>query len=171
MIPEKTGDTLIDAFGTRHVPAHGDVRIVSLVPSITELICALGLRDNLVGRTGFCVHPANVVRSIPKVGGTKDVDVEKVRALRPTHVIVNIDENRRETAATLRDFVTHVIVTHPCAPQDNVGLFRLLGAIFDRHEAADSLSKSFEAALDGCRHAARTFTPETILYLIWRDHG
>jgi ABC-type Fe3+-hydroxamate transport system substrate-binding protein len=169
MVTEETGDTLIDAFGTRHVPAQGDVRIVSLVPSITELLCALGLHDKLVGRTGFCVHPSAVVRSIPKVGGTKDVDIEKVRALRPTHVIVNIDENRRETAEALRDFAPHIVVTHPCAPQDNVALYRMLGAIFERHEAADRLSRSFDAALDGCRHAARRFTPETVLYLIWRD--
>jgi ABC-type Fe3+-hydroxamate transport system substrate-binding protein len=169
MVPEKPFDALIDASGTRHVRAEGDVRIVSLVPSITELVCALGLHDNLVGRTGFCVHPSAVVRSIPKVGGTKDVDIEKVRALRPTHVIVNIDENRRDTAETLRDFVPHIIVTHPCAPQDNVALYRLLGAIFDRQEGANLLAKSFGRAFDACRHAAQSFTPETVLYLIWRD--
>ncbi|MFN0306274.1 MAG: helical backbone metal receptor [Burkholderiales bacterium] len=162
-------DALIDASGTRHVPAKGDVRIVSLVPSITELVCDLGLQDKLVGRTGFCVHPSAVVRSIPKVGGTKDVDIDKVRALRPTHVIVNIDENRRETAQALRDFAPHIIVTHPCAPQDNVALYRLLGAIFDRQEEAGLLAKSFDMALDACHHAARTYAAETVLYLIWRN--
>lgn len=169
MLPESPFDALIDASGTRHIPATGGVRIVSLVPSITELVCALGLHDNLVGRTGFCIHPSALVRSIPKVGGTKDVDIEKVRALRPTHVIVNIDENRRDTAEALRDFVPHIIVTHPCAPQDNVALYRLLGAIFDRREVADLLAKSFGMALDECQHAAQTFRSETVLYLIWRD--
>jgi ABC-type hemin transport system substrate-binding protein len=69
-------------------------RIVSLVPSLTELVCALGLGTQLVGRTGFCVHPKDVVRDVPKVGGTKDVNLAKVRALAPTHVVLNVDENR-----------------------------------------------------------------------------
>ena len=72
------------------------MRIVSLVPSITELICDLGLADRLVGRTGFCIHPWETVRRIPKVGGTKDVRLDRVRELAPTHVIVNVDENTRE---------------------------------------------------------------------------
>ena len=80
----------IDAAGQWHGPATGDVRIVSLVPSLTEMLCALGLADQVVGRTGFCIHPADVVRGIPKVGGTKDVDLDKVRALAPTHLVVNV---------------------------------------------------------------------------------
>ena len=80
-------------------------RIVSLVPSLTELVCELGLADELVGRTGFCVHPAETVKRVPKVGGTKDVNLDKVRALGPTHVILNMDENRSETAEALARFV------------------------------------------------------------------
>jgi ABC-type hemin transport system substrate-binding protein len=83
---------LIDAFGQRHAP-DPDARIVCLVPSITELLCELGLAGRLVGRTGFCIHPRDTVAAIPKVGGTKDVNVEKIRKLAPTHVVVNIDEN------------------------------------------------------------------------------
>ena len=79
------------------------MRIVSLVPSLTELVCELGLAGQLVGRTGFCVHPANVVRDVPKVGGTKTVNLAKLRALEPTHVILNKDENLRETADALAD--------------------------------------------------------------------
>jgi ABC-type hemin transport system substrate-binding protein len=92
------------------------------VPSITELVCDLGLADQLVGRTGFCIHPWDTVRRIPKVGGTKDVNVEKIRALAPTHAIVNVDENTRETAQALARFVPHLIVTHPQAPRDNLDL-------------------------------------------------
>lgn len=60
---------LIDAAGTAHEPAADDPRIVCLVPSSTELICDLGLTEQLVGRTGFCIHPWEIVRKIPKVGG------------------------------------------------------------------------------------------------------
>jgi ABC-type Fe3+-hydroxamate transport system substrate-binding protein len=115
------------------------VRIVSLVPSITELLCDLGLADRLVGRTGFCVHPRASVRQVPKVGGTKDVDIGKVRGLAPTHVIMNVDENRRETAAALAAFGPHIVVTHPLGPRDNLDLYRLLGGVFDRQREAEAL--------------------------------
>ena len=58
-------------------------RIVSLVPSITELVCELGLAQELVGRTGFCVHPKKILAQIPKVGGTKSVNLKKIRELAP----------------------------------------------------------------------------------------
>ena len=76
-------------------------RIVCLVPSITELLCDLGLSEHVVGRTGFCVHPWETVREIPKVGGTKDVLMDRVRELEPTHVVVNVDENLKEDAEAL----------------------------------------------------------------------
>src|SRR5512140_2266826 len=116
-----------DAAGALHQRAQQPVRIVSLVPSITELVCDLGLAGQLVGRTGFCVHPRAILKSIPKVGGTKDVDLDKVRALAPTHVVLNIDENEKSAAASLAQFVPHLIVTHPLGPRDNPPLYRLIG--------------------------------------------
>jgi ABC-type Fe3+-hydroxamate transport system substrate-binding protein len=160
---------LVDAMGTRHTPASGDARIVSLVPSITELLCDLGLAAQLVGRTGFCVHPREAVRRIPKVGGTKDVDLDKLRALRPTHVILNIDENREEDARALAEFVPRLIVTHPLAPLDNLALYRLIGGIFGREDQAEALCGEFEAAHAGLQSAARTFPPDRVLYLIWKN--
>jgi ABC-type Fe3+-hydroxamate transport system substrate-binding protein len=161
--------SLRDAAGTLHAPAKGEVRIVSLVPSITELVVDLGLARALVGRTGFCVHPRDIVRRIPKVGGTKDVDLEKLRALAPTHVIVNVDENRKESADALREFVPNVVVTHPLAPEDNLALYRLVGGIFGRDVEAGNLCARFEASLAEARGIAADFAPERVLYLIWRN--
>ena len=160
---------LIDAVGTRHAPARREARIVSLVPSITELVCDLGLAAQLVGRTGFCVHPRELVRRIPKVGGTKDVDLDKLRALRATHVILNIDENRDEDARAIAGFVPELIVTHPLAPLDNPALYRLIGGIFGREDEAEALCGEFEAAYAALQSAAGRFTPDRVLYLIWRD--
>ena len=160
---------LVDAAGTRHAAARGDARIVSLVPSISELVCDLGLSARLVGRTGFCVHPRELVRRIPKVGGTKDVDLDNVRALRPTHVILNIDENRKEDALALAEFVPAVIVTHPLAPLDNLALYRLIGGIFGREDEAESLCRKFEEAYAALQSAARAFPPDRVLYLIWKN--
>jgi len=142
-------------------------RIVCLVPSITELICELGLAEQLVGRTGFCIHPWETVRRIPKVGGTKDVRLEKVRELEPTHVVVNVDENRREDADALAEFVPHVVVTHPQAPRDNLDLYRLIGSTFGREEEAERLCVEFERAY--ARVTATERRSCDVLYLIWRE--
>jgi len=142
-------------------------RIVSLVPSLTELVCALGLAGELVGRTGFCVHPKDTVRRIPKVGGTKDVNLDKVRALTPTHVILNVDENRKETADALAVFVPNLVITHPLAPLDNPGLFRQFGATFGREREAEALCARFQAAYDAAR--ALRLPERRVLYLIWKD--
>lgn len=158
---------LRDAAGTLHAPAQGPVRIVSLVPSITELVCDLGLAPLLVGRTGFCIHPRAEVRRIPKVGGTKTVDLERIRALQPTHVILNIDENEKPAADALSGFVPHLVVTHPQAPLDNLDLYRLIGGIFGRTEAAEALCTRFEAVHAAL--AAESPAPVRTLYLIWKD--
>jgi ABC-type Fe3+-hydroxamate transport system substrate-binding protein len=168
-VPGAPPDPLVDAVGTRHVRAGDEARIVSIVPSITELLCDLGLADRLVARTGFCIHPRDTVRRIPKIGGTKDVDLDKLLALRPTHVIVNIDENRRETVDALRGHVPHIVVTHPLAPDDNVALYRLVGAIFSAEAAAESLVAQFQAALAAAQGAVASLARERVLYLIWRD--
>jgi ABC-type Fe3+-hydroxamate transport system substrate-binding protein len=159
----------VDFAGTVHPRAARDARIVSLVPSITELLCDLGLADRLVGRTGFCIHPRKTVRRIPKVGGTKDVKLDRIRALAPTHAIVNVDENRRETAEALRAFVPHVVVTHPLGPRDNLALYRLCGALFGREAEAERLCDRFEAAFGRAAAAGHNAPPADVLYLIWKD--
>lgn len=171
---------LIDALGGIHarVGEGEPCRIVSLVPSITELLCGLGLTSRMVGRTGFCIHPEQVVASIPKIGGTKDVNIEKIRRLAPTHLVVNIDENEKPTVDTLSSFIPNVIVTHPLSPLDNPPLFRLLGDIFGCENQAETLCSQFEAALASLQqrlhlHQAfqrqRRAQPNRVLYCIWQD--
>lgn len=160
---------LVDALGVEHAPAGPDARIACLVPSITELVCELGLADRLVARTGFCIHPRAVLAGVPKVGGTKDVDLERLRALAPTHAIVNIDENEKPVAEAIARFVPHLVVTHPNAPEDNRVLYRLIGAIFGRQAEAEALCGRLEAALAAARAACAGLAREKVLYLIWKD--
>ena len=162
-----TDSILADALGKLHAPAP-DARIVCLVPSITELLCDLGLAGNVVGRTGFCIHPRDVVAAIPKVGGTKDVNIEKIRRLAPTHVVVNIDENEKPTVDRLAEFVPHIVVTHPNAPRDNLHLARLMGGIFGAGDAAARWCAAFEAEYAALR-ALPHHPPRTVLYCIWQD--
>ena len=162
---------LIDAIGTRHVPvqpSRAAPRIVSLVPSITELLCDLGLTQWLVGRTGFCIHPAGLVRAIPKVGGTKDVNLEKVRVLAPSHLIVNIDENEKPAVDALAQFIPNVIVTHPLQPRDNLALYLLLGGIFGAEQRALALCAAFEKEYAALA-AVPKGDPGSVLYCIWKD--
>ncbi|HEY0278169.1 MAG TPA: helical backbone metal receptor [Solirubrobacterales bacterium] len=142
-------------------------RIVCLVPSVTELLCDLGLSEQLVGRTGFCIHPWETVRAIPKVGGTKDLKFDRIRELEPTHVVVNIDENRREDAEALAEFIPHVVVTHPLEPLDNLALYRQMGEVFGVESEAEKLCGEFEAAYG--RAIAGAGKEQRVLYLIWRD--
>jgi len=151
-----------------------EVRIASLVPSLTELAYALGLGARLVARTGFCIHPADRVAAVAKVGGTKDVNLAKLRRLRPTHVLVNVDENRRETVAALRAWgaeAPEIVVTHPIDPDDNLALVDHLASVFagapGLAEQAAALRAELAAELALTLPAGRSV--RRVLYLIWHE--
>ena len=155
---------LIDAAGNRHAPALGLTRIVSLVPSLTELLFALELQDTIVGRTNFCIEPEGQVGSIPVVGGTKTFDVKELIALRPTHVLVNIDETPKELAEQIQASDISVVVTHPNKPPDNIALFSLMGGLFGRQQQAAKLI----ADLQGELMTTGQWPERKVLYLIWK---
>jgi ABC-type hemin transport system substrate-binding protein len=133
------------------------LRIVCLVPSITELIVDLGLAGHLVGRTGFCIHPAHAVQAIPKVGGTKAVNLQKIRALAPTHVVVNVDENDKTTVDALRPWVPHILVTHPQSPADNLALIdQLVDAFKDCALTLSPVDRARQPHLQGMPDATNS---------------
>ena len=159
---------LVDALGIHHEPTTTAARIVCLVPSITELLFALGLGEQIVGRTHYCIHPADQVPAVPSVGGTKKIKQKLLKSLNPTHVIVNIDENPKAMAEQLATFVPHLIVTHPQKPRDNLALYRLLGGIFRREAEGEALCRRFETALNTLQEATHGWPRQKVLYLIWR---
>jgi ABC-type Fe3+-hydroxamate transport system substrate-binding protein len=162
-------DARVDALGVHHQAARDDARIVSLVPSITELLFDLGLGDRVVGRTSFCVHPAAAVARVPRIGGTKKPRLDKLRALCPSHVIVNVDENRKQDVEAIADFAPHIIVTHPLVPDDNLTLYRLLGSVFGRQREAQHMCDAFQRARDALLAGVAPLPSRRVLYLIWRD--
>lgn len=150
------------------------LRIASLVPSVTELLVALGLGPCLVARTGFCIHPAAELSDVPKVGGTKDVRLGALRQLAPSHVVVNVDENRLETVEALRSWGVQEVVTHPNSPEDVRELIaQLVRAFAEPSGAADEVRRR-AGAIDAelCAELAQTGPargpPVPVLYLIWR---
>lgn len=169
--------TQIDAAGAEHPPAGPRARILSLVPSLTELLFALGLGSQIVGRTMYCVYPKDRVEGVPSVGGTKKVNMEKVSALKPTHAVVNIDETPKDMAGDLADRGIRVVTTHPVEVADNIPLFELLGSVFGAEARARTLVADFERAYrrvtsrsPGGPTGGPTGGPDRrVLYLIWKD--
>ncbi len=158
----------IDDYGQQHAACNlNQTRIVSLVPSLTATLYALNLQDYLVGRTGFCIHPSPAIKEIPKIGGTKDVNIEKIRALAPTHLLVNIDENEKPTVERLAEFIPHIIVTHPNQPSDNLALFRLLGGVFQRQAEAEQLCQQWQQAFQALQELPAQAS--RVLYCIWKE--
>jgi ABC-type Fe3+-hydroxamate transport system substrate-binding protein len=160
---------LVDAAGVRHRPAGPSPRIVSLVPSITETLFAIGLEEAVVGRTAFCLHPKGRVKRAKSVGGTKRINRSKLEALAPTHVIVNVDETPRELAAELSAAGYGVIVTHPVEVEDNLSLYRLLGGLFGREAEAEALCRAFLVEAEDLAEVTAALPERRVLYLIWKE--
>jgi len=140
-MPERTSDTFSDGW-------RDAVRIVSLVPSLTEALFALGLGARVVGVTDWCVHPAQRVAALPKVGGTKTPSVAKILALRPELVVANREENPRRAVEQLRAAGVAVWVTYPRSVRDGVTLLRELSGLGASAAAIDSVVVPCERALE-----------------------
>ena len=139
-------------------------RVVSLVPSQTELLFDLGLDREVVGVTRFCVHPEPWRRTKPRVGGTKDADAGRIRALDPDLVIANREENRRETVSDIRSFCpvwTSDVSDVPGA----VDMIVSLGALLGREAEAGDIVRGLEPLME-MREGASNIRAA---YLIWKD--
>jgi ABC-type Fe3+-hydroxamate transport system substrate-binding protein len=122
-------------------------RVVSLVPSLTETLFALGCGDAVVGVTRFCEEPAAHVARVPKVGGTKNPDCAAIAALVPDLVIVNVEENRREDFERLEAMGLRTFVTAPASLRDTVDLLRRLGEVMGRRQRGDAMADELQAAI------------------------
>ncbi|MFN2426325.1 MAG: helical backbone metal receptor, partial [Candidatus Binatia bacterium] len=143
------------------------MRIVSLVPSLTETLVDFGLLDSIVGRTRWCTEPADVVESIEAVGGTKNPEVARIIELRPDLVIVNKEENRLEDCRAMQDAGLVLHVTHPCTVAEAATMIENLGESCGAKEAGATLAMRCREALAAADSradagAVPTFCP------IWR---
>lgn len=154
----------IDATGAWIEPAAPPWRIVSLVPSLTEALFALGVGPRVVGVTRYCEEPAPAVAALPRVGGTKNPDVAAILALAPDLVIASIEENRAEDVAALRAAGLRVFVTHyPDVRAALDGIVELAGLVGGDVEIAASWRAETERAI-----AARRERPVRYFCPIWR---
>jgi ABC-type Fe3+-hydroxamate transport system substrate-binding protein len=136
-------------------------RIVSLVPSLTELVWALGAGDRLAGRTRFCIEPGEMAAFVPEYGGTKNPDTSAIAALGPDLVIANKEENRKEDVDALRNRGIRVVVTDPSTVRSAMEMVLQLGLLLGCEEAAHRIYVDVQAAisetLDG--EKVRVFVP------------
>jgi ABC-type Fe3+-hydroxamate transport system substrate-binding protein len=143
-------------------------RIVSLVPSLTETLCALGLADALVGITVYCVEPREVVAGKTRIGGEKNPDLDKIRRLEPDLVIANIEENLREHVEALRAWSIPVWVTYPRTVADGIGLITELGAVTGTEARAAEIVGEIQPLYERVRSAASRRPAVPVFYPIWR---
>ena len=137
-------------------------RIISLVPSVTELLVQWGLAARLAGRSRYCIEPRWIRNTVPAVGGTKDPDLGRIRDLAPDLVILEKDENPRAVAEALDALGIPWLAREIHTAQDCAKALRLLGARLGVPEAAEARAAALEVRLKGRRR-----TGPRALALIW----
>jgi ABC-type Fe3+-hydroxamate transport system substrate-binding protein len=143
-------------------------RVVSLCPSITETVVAIGGLRCLVGVTRYCTRPRGMLWGLPRIGGTKNPDVARILALKPDLVFANAEENRREDVEALSEAGVEVDVSLPKTVAEVPGAVRRWGRLLATEEEAEALA----ARLEGQIEAARSAAPAAAFryaYWIWKD--
>lgn len=146
------------------VPKH-PVRIVSLVPSQTELLFDLGLQDRVVGITKFCVHPEEWFRSKTRIGGTKDVDIEKVKSLNPDLIIGNKEENTLKDIKALRK-IAPVWISDVNNLEQSIEMIQSVGEICNVSPKANEISKQITENFNSFNSKVKG---KSVLYFIWKN--
>ncbi|MDI1354644.1 MAG: helical backbone metal receptor [bacterium] len=140
-------------------------RIISIVPSQSEFLWDLGIRENLVGISKFCIHPSEMFRTIERVGGTKKLDLEKIRTLNPDLIIGNKEENSIDDIVALqKEF--RVWMSDITSLDDMYAMMNSLALIFEKQKEGSLLVQKLEASLNRLKNV---FQSERVLYFIWKD--
>ncbi|SIR49371.1 MULTISPECIES: ABC transporter substrate-binding protein [Chryseobacterium] len=141
------------------------MKIVSLVPSITEALFDLGLTENeVVGRTKFCIHPQDKIKNVPIIGGTKNINIEKIKVLQPDLILANKEENVKDQVEVLMDDYK-VMVTNIDTIEDNYYLLKNLGKLFGKEDRA----QLFNLKIYDVLNQAKLDIPVKAAYLIWKN--
>lgn len=139
-------------------------RIVSLVPSLTELLIDLGLLENLIGRTRFCVHPEDKIDQVPKMGGTKNPRIDKIREARPDWVIANKEENEEEHIREIREFCK-VTVSEIQTIEEALNWIEKIGTLTGTYRRALKITLQINQMMQ----QRNTWFPKSAVYFIWKE--
>ncbi|WP_295333033.1 ABC transporter substrate-binding protein [Flavobacterium sp.] len=160
--------TFIDQLGTSHTFETTPKRIVSLVPSLTELLFDLGLEEQIVGITKFCVHPFHFKSTKKIIGGTKNVHVEKIRLLQPDIIIANKEENTQEIVAELAK-ICPVWVTNIITLEDNNKMIAEFGQLFNKRTEAQKWIDKIQFAQRDFEYFIQGQPSYKAAYFIWAN--
>lgn len=144
------------------------LRIISLVPSQTELLVDLGLLNSIVGITKFCVHPPNLKNEKTIVGGTKKVNFNKIKALHPDIIICNKEENTEEMVLQLEK-IAPVWVSDIQTISESITTIQQFGEMFKVAEKASGIISKIEIGLLTLKKSLQDIPKRKVLYLIWKD--
>ena len=158
----------IDARGSSlHNFSHKPKRIISVVPSQTELLYHLGLDEEVIGITKFCIHPDAWFRNKTRVGGTKTLHMDKIKTLQPDLIIANKEENTKEQVETLaREFP--VWVTDITNLESALEMIDALGKLTDKTASATFLKAHIEKEFQQFKQL-QVVNPLRVCYLIWKE--
>lgn len=159
---------LQDQFGTIHIFETTPKRIVSLVPSQTELLYDLGLVDKIVGITKFCVHPLHLKATKKIVGGTKKVNLDKIKELQPDIIICNKEENTKEIVDSLSE-ICPVWVTDILTIEDNFKMITDFGQLFNCRTEAQKWIDKMAFGLADFKNYITHYPIKKTAYFIWKN--
>jgi iron complex transport system substrate-binding protein len=145
-----------------------DLKIISLVPSLTELLVDLGLEDNIVGVTKFCIHPKNLRKDKVVVGGTKNIHLERIKELGPDFILCNKEENTKEIV----DNCSKIATTHVsdiCTIDDIIALTTYYGTLFSCEQKAASINEELNAKIKDFKNFLADKATLRVVYFIWKN--
>ena len=154
-----------DQIGEKVELSHHPKRIVSLVPSQTELLYDLALNEEVVGITKFCIHPAAWHHKKIKIGGTKNVNLQKIKELRPDLIIANKEENTKEDILALREFCP-VYTSDIQTLEHSLSMISDIGVLTDRKSQADRLIQTIRSSFNQFKPP---FQSIRVAYMIWQN--
>ncbi len=140
-------------------------RIISLVPSQTELLFDLGLEEEVIGITKFCIHPSQWFKLKKRIGGTKKIDIELVRNLNPDLIIANKEENTKEQIEQLFAIAPVWISDINCL-LGAYDMIEKIGAVTKRVETAKKINQEIQQSF---QHLSKLKMPKNVCYLIWQS--
>jgi iron complex transport system substrate-binding protein len=158
----------INQIETLHVFETSPKRIVSLVPSQTELLFDLGLEANIVGITKFCVHPYHLKSTKKVVGGTKKIHFEKIKLLQPDIIICNKEENTKEMVTELST-ICPIWVTNIITLEDNFKMIEDFGQLFNKRTEAQNWCDKINFALTDFKSFIKDKPKLKVAYFIWKN--
>ena len=159
---------LTDQLGTNHHFETSPMRIISLVPSQTELLYDLGLEEKIIGITKFCAHPAHFRARKNQIGGTKNPNYEKIKALNPDIIICNKEENTQEIVQELSKICT-VWVTNIITIEDNFRMISDFGALFNCRTESQNINDKLQFALNDFKTFVKNKSIQKVAYFIWKN--